>query len=452
MFEQIVDSPVYGIRAFVEQAKAGKTSPEAIYKKSLEVLSKLNPGRVFPLKLNLNAEFAKWKAGVSASSVATEQGAINAIDSLLWGRVNLTTKPTAEQMAKLNAAIAAANGPEDKFTAAALDLFKSVTGDKYKIKVMNAEGKLVDAIQCAGGQCTLSYPEFTAIYPTGTAMASMSDQFGNKINRYATPGLWNFIDHSGGREVDNIRDEPYYGWIPKMDYQATGNGFHNPAVRMGLSSSQKNQLGIPSSHTTLWAVKRGDVSHGCSRMPSGHVWELRQIMPVENAKMKQVYYFGNDSRDFDVFDVNGDGQLEVMGVEYMISYGLQANTGLQSREGTGLEVSNDRKLDFYTKLYGRNNVFTVGANQQISFTNPSVSVQSYLDTKKASVKSRLTLQGTFPLYEQDYERDKVQFYSSGGVNKTLHRLMGRIRGCAPTSDKVKCGEAASDSQVQAYVR
>lgn len=452
MYLQIIDSPEYNIRGLVADAKAGKISSEAVYKKSLEILSKLNPGRVFPLKLDLKAEFLKWKATLNASTASSEQGVVNAIDAMLWGRINLTGKPTPEQIAKLNAAIAAAGGPDEAFVALALDLFKSVTGVKYQIKVQDSSGQMVNALQCSAASCTLTYPEFSTIYPTGTAMASMTDQFGNRINRYATPGLWPFIDHSGGRDVDNIRDEPYYGWIPKMDYQAAGNGFHNPAVRMGLSAGQKSQLGIPSGHTTLWAVKRGDVSHGCSRMPVGHVWEMRQILPVENAKMKQVFYFGNDSRDFDVFDINGDGKLEVMGVEYMISYGLQANTGLQSREGTGLEVSNDRKLEFYTKLYGRNNVFSVGNNQRIVFTNPSVSIQSYLDHQKVGVKSRLTLQGNYPLYEQDYERDKVQFYSSGGVNKKLHRLMGRIRGCAPTSDKVKCGEAASDSEVNSMVR
>lgn len=451
-FNNIVDSPAYGIRAFVNEAKSGKQSAEQIYAKSLEVLTKLNPGRIFMLKIDLNAEFKKFKAVLNAANVSSEQGALTALDQILWGRINLTSKPSAEVLAKLsNVAQLAGQGDDAKFNAAALDLFKAVTGSKYQIKVLE-NGRFVDAIQCANGQCTLSYPEFTAIYPTGTAMASMTDQFGNKINRYATPGLWPFIERSGGRGVDNIRDEPYYGWIPKMDYQEEGNGFHNPAVRMGLTSSQKNQLGIPASHSTLWAVKRGDVSHGCSRMPVGHVWEMRQILPVEDSKMVQVYYFGNDSRDFDAYDVDGDGKLEVMGVEYTISYGLQANTGLSSREGTGLELSEDRKLEFYTKLYGRNNVFSVGNNQQIFFKNPGVSIQSYLDLKKVGVKSRLVIQGDVPLYEQTYEKDKVQFYSSGGVNKKLHRVMGRIKGCAPTSDKVKCGEAASDSQVQAFVR
>lgn len=455
-YTQIVDSNEYGIRSFVQKAQTGGVSKEEMYKKGLETLTALNPGRVFNLKIDLKAEFQKWKEQQKQpnAQVSGESATILAIDSLVWGRVNLTSKPSEALLAKLQKAQElAAGNDEQAFVQAAVDLFKEATGEKYKIKVLK-DGKLVDAIQCLAAEpsCTLTYPEFTAIYPTGSVMAKTSDENGNSINTFATPGLWNFVSR-GARNVDNIRDEPYYGWAPKMDYQSIGNGFHNPAVRFfSPSAAIKSSLGAPQSHNTLWAVKRGGVSHGCLRLPLGHLWEMRQIFPVEDSKMQKLFFFGNTARDFDVYDVDGDGKAEVMGVEYMISYNLKGASGLARREGADFSaVDADKKYDFYENLYGSRNVFTADGKGNFAFTNPNVSLQSYLDLSKVSVKTRVKLNGTFPLYEQTFEREKVQLYSSGGVNKTLHRIMGRIRGCAPTSDKVSCGEAAFDQEAKSVL-
>jgi hypothetical protein len=78
---------------------------------------------------------------------------------------------------------------------------------------------------------------------------------------------------------------------------------------------------------------------------------------------------------------------------------------------------------------------------------------SYLDLKKKSVSTRLTLQGEYKLYEQTYEKDKIQFYiPSGGANKQIIRLMGRIRGCAPSADKEQCGESSFNNEAQKVIK
>lgn len=460
-FNQIIETPTYGILPFVQNAAAGGQTAEAVYSKSLNVLSQLNPGRIFFIRLDLNNEFSKWKAQVQAASAGNSAkilgdstAVISAINTLVFGRINYTEKPTAEVLSKLKTAIDAAinNAPAEEFTAASLNLFKAVTGKKYAIKVVNSNGQFQDAIQCSSTSCVLGYPEFTAIYPTGSAISFTNDDFGNKITSFATPGLWQFLSRSY-HEIDNIRKEPYYGYVPKMDYEGAGNGFHNPAVRFyGPSSAVKKTLGVEATHNTLWAVKRGGVSHGCLRMPSGHVWEMRHIFPVENSKATKVMFFGSRSKDFDLFDIDGNGQPEVMGVEYFISYGLSGADGLASREGAGLEINADKKLDFYTTLYGSRNVFTVVNGTQFVFQNPRVSMPSYLDFKKKTVKAVQSLTGNFPLYEQTYEKDKIQLYAIGDMaskrNKDIVRLMGRIRGCAPTSDKQQCGEVAFDNEMR----
>lgn len=464
-YNQILESPRYGILEYVERASQGRESQEAIYKKSLETLTALNPGRVFALRLDLNAEFTKWKTemrtltGGDASRVMSSPAAvITAINGLVFGRVNYADKPSAQVLAQLQTALTAAlqNSPDEVFVPAALELFKSVTGSKYQIKVLNAQGQFEPALKCSGTACTLTYTEFTTIYPTGSMEATTSDEYGNRINSFATPGLWQFLSRSGKHDVDNIRNEPYYGWAPKMDFEAIGNGFHNPAVRFwDPSKALKTALGINPGHNTLWAVKRGGVSHGCLRVPLGHLWEMRQIFPVENDKATKIMFFGNNSQDFDVYDINGDGQLEVMGVQYLISYGLQGADGLARREGSGFEVNEGRKLDFYTNLYGARNVFRVDNNGTYTFQSPRISFPSYLDLKRKNVTARPKLQGDYPLYEQAYEKDKVQFYAVGEMsetNKRVIRLMGRIKGCAPSSNKQECGEAAFDQEAKGLVR
>jgi hypothetical protein len=464
-FNQILESPTYDILGFVERANQGRESKEAIYKKGLEVLTALNPGRVFPLNLNLTNEFKNWKSemqkltGGDASKVmASAPAVVTAINGLVFGRINYADKPSAQVMTQLNAALTAAltNAPDDVFLPAAYELFKSLTGTKYQIQVLNAQGQFESAVRCSGASCTLTYPEFTTIYPTGSAEASTSDEYGNRINQFYTPGLWQFLSRPGKHDVDNIRNEPYYGWAPKMDFEAIGNGFHNPAVRFwDPSKALKAAIGINPGHNTLWAVKRGGVSHGCLRIPLGHLWEMRNIFPVENDKMTKIMFYGNQSQDFDVYDINGDGQLEVMGVQYLISYGLQGADGLARREGSGFEVNEGRKLEFYTNLYGARNVFRVENNGAYVFENPRISFPSYLDLKRKNVTARPKLQGNYPLYEQAYEKDKVQFYAvgeMGDTNKRVVRLMGRIKGCAPTSDKQQCGEAAFDQEARGLIR
>jgi hypothetical protein len=286
-------------------------------------------------------------------------------------------------------------------------------------------------------------------------MAMTSDELGNRINSFATPGLWQFVQR-GEKGVDNIRDEPFYGFAPKLDYEAIGNGFHNPAVRFwNPSKDLKAGLGIQSSHNTLWAVKRGGVSNGCLRLPLGHLWEMRHILPVENEKMVQVHFFSHRPQDFDVFDIYGTGKPMVMGVEYMISYGLQGTDGLAKREGTGFEINSGKKIEFYQNLYGVKGVFEVRGQNEFVFKNPRISLPSHLDFKKQSVAARLVLPGDYPLYEQPYEREKVQLYAIGAITpetKKIIRLMGRVRGCSPNSDKKQCGEYAFDQEAKQLLR
>lgn len=462
-FDQIVRSQTYGIQSFTRTSH----SPEETYAKSLAALKALNKARVFSLNINLRAEFLKWREqtlnSMQIESLRNPEQAAVAINTMLVGRVNYVSQPAPALIEKLISVLQIQN--PDQFVLAAKDLFVLATGSKYNFKVLTSQNQWASPIQCSTAQsCYLRYTEFTAIYPNGSFNGKTSDGRGNMIPELALPGLWSFQEVSDG-EVDNVRNEPYYGFIPKLDYQNRnlGLGFHNPAVRFyEVAPNIKNILSIPGPHNTFWAVKRGGVSHGCTRLAAGHTWELRHILPVQSAKMKQVKLFANHAQEFDIFDINGDGQLEVMGVEYLISYDLQdASNGL-SREGTALQIGSSRKLQFYQDLYGANGVFRTEGSRFV-FINPTLSVHTYADFQQIMVKHRINGPAALPLYEQPYEQDKIQFYdpisytgidsfSAAPVSKRLIRLFGRVRGCAPTTPRATCAADAFEREAAEIAR
>ncbi len=459
----------------INKFETGQLTKEDLYVSSLAIMKKLNPGRVFDISINLADSFLSWRdtnlSGTSVTADSNTQDTMTLVAHMLWGRVNLTRRLTASELGQLKALIQNQGVlSNESFVKDAYKLFKSITDGKYDFKTLDKTlTLLVDAAVCTDlSNCRLDYAELSAIYPTGTLKATTRDDHGNRISKFATPGLHTFIDSGSRGDVDHIRSEGYYGFAPKMDFEGIGNGFHNPAVRVSVGRSSKDKLRIPRSHNNYWPVKRGGVSHGCERLPLGHVWEMRNRLPVKNSAVKEVYYFGNGARDFDVFDIDADGTMEIMGVKYYIKYKLNGDSGLAKRAGSELEL-NTNVFRFYESLYGKNSVFEEN-DTLLEMVNPSVSIQTVNDIwegqasfgkERSTVKSSYTFTGVYSLYEQNYEQDKVQFYTSrkirnfngnlggGGkysLSKRFVRLLGRVKGCAPFSNKETCGAAAYETE------
>ena len=57
----------------------------------------------------------------------------------------------------------------------ALDYFQNITLSKYDFRTIDEE-RFVPALRCENAQseCLLAYPEFTAVYPNGSVVASRS--------------------------------------------------------------------------------------------------------------------------------------------------------------------------------------------------------------------------------------------------------------------------------------
>ncbi len=473
MFEKVIQSE--GVLQTITDLESHKISEQEFYNRSLNLMKKLNPGRVFSLKIDLSAALQQWnekslknfiaKAGSAAKikefAQKNAQMTITLLNEMLIGRINAYSVSSAVldqlQVAALSSVSAAGNNA-NQLMSESLKLFNLATENRYSVIT---DGQ--SSIQC-DQSCILKIHEFTAIYPNGSTIDATKDRDGNRIPRIREVGALNFLDRDY-HDVDHIRSESYYGWAPKMDYTKEGNGIHNPAVRTSLRKDAFKDLtakfNIPAKHNNLWIVSRGNVSHGCTRMASGHILEVRNIFPTANAEMLKVKYFGNDSSDYDLFDIDGSGQLKVMGVKYYLSYGLESEQGDGYREGKFLIPQSLNREAFYADLYGKGQFRE--QNGEIIFVNPYISQFSL--AKSTDIRAKAFSQqykGEFSLYEQDYEKDKMQLFSMASPmmsslsqsnnhtssGKRLVRLFGRAISCGPFAAKFpQCAENVYRSEL-----
>lgn len=473
-FNKIIESPVYGILETVAEYDSGETDSANLYAKSLALIEALNPGRVFRIDLDLAPGFAQWnasdavavlRAGGSSKAQVLDAidrnpgSAIVAANDIVFGRVNVTQLSSAMKEA-LAEAVAAGTEGTAALNAAGAKLFSVATAGKYDFRTYQG-GSWRAPLQCANpaASCRLVYPEFTAVYPNGSVRTAAKDRLGNSINMIRTQGAMNFVARAY-HDVDHIRNESHYAWAPKLDFELIGNGVHNAAVSHDLSPMRHihAQLDVDRSYDFAWFVSRGPVSSGCIRAAAGHVWEIREIFPSDADAMTQVVYSGNKSADFDVYDIDGDGKLEVIGVDYIISYSLKGPSGDSKRKGKTFNMDEITKDGFYASLYGSGQYVKTANGYE--FTNPYV---SYFNGNVGSVAPPFSaqLRGTFPLYEQAYEQDKVQTYSlnsafrsSLGVRnnfaslgKQMVRVLARVSACGPFASQMpNCNEAAFDRE------
>lgn len=469
LFSQVLESAQ--VFSTIQQFESKKITKEQFYNQSLQILKTLNPGRVFDIKINLAHAFLTWKdkalkdyltqvkqQNVIAFAEKNPEKTIVLLNALVWGRVNLY---------QLNSSIYSAfsdllkTSNNNDFVVKALILFNKMTDNRYVHKIYGEDSQVCNSIE----NCQLNTIEFTAIYPNGSAMYETKDRQGNTIPYIRENGLLTFLDRSY-HEVDHIRSEPFYGYAPKMDYAAEGNGIHNPAVRTWLDQPAFKQLreifNIPKKDQTLWIVSRGNVSHGCTRMSAGHIWEVRNIFPSKNSELKKVKYFGNQSTDYDLYDIDGDGLIEVMGVQYYLSYGLASNTGDGYREGKFLIPESFNRDAFLANLYGKDQYRQSGSD--LYFMNPYIT-EFYLASANQTRGKPLSvlLRGEYKLYEQAYEKDKLQLISMAPATmntfqiqnnyqstaKRFIKLFGKANSCGPfTADYKSCSELEYQKELQ----
>ncbi|HVM94752.1 MAG TPA: hypothetical protein VMT89_00120, partial [Candidatus Acidoferrales bacterium] len=167
---------------------------------------------------------------------------------------------------------------------------------------------------------------------------------------------------------------------------------------------------------------------GCTRLDSGHLTELREMLPSTSEGMQGIVTYRNLSHCYDVFDLKGDGDDQVMGVQYYIAF-----RHTNARVMTQIWVQNNRE-DFYHWLYG--DEMTYGPIGAVTF-------KQVLDGKFVERKA---LEGrtyrNLKLYEAAYLPETLQFYTINGVDALseegmdLNRELRRV-GYGYTVDRKK---------------
>jgi hypothetical protein len=397
-------------------------SPEAYRAKSLAIMKTLNPERVFTIKMPLADVATRWRGVLSSGDLGDTVSRLDAANAVLPGRVHLEAL-TPAQDAILTRAVEAARGAKThELETTAQALIEQASAGHYRV---------VDGAVQAN--------EFTAIYPAGTVEGTTTYK-GERIPDFGVTGVWPLIRRTNGRGilgmVDYLSPNPGYGFISMLPYQYAGgityNAFHNAGVRCQLNSTPflpsawRKVAGERSGkpYENLWIVGRGPTSHGCTRLPSGHMSELRQIVPSESDTLTQVKTYRNLPSCYEVFDIDGDGKDEVMGVQYYLAYKSNEHTPVRAY------VANHRE-PFYRWLYGNNVELGAVGKARIK----EVPVCRFVG-KRASERAVLH---DVPLYEAKFAPEQIQFFRTKvGFDTTpgfeLNRELRKI-GAGHTLDR-----------------
>jgi hypothetical protein len=373
--------------------------PAAYRQRTLKIMGELNPERLFPIKISVESVLVRWHSQLSSID-STEKASLvkqlDAANAILPGRVNLYTL-SPELTSSLSRAVELAHkekADSTVFREQALGFLERATAGHYRVR-----DSVIEAV------------EFTSIYPTGTIDATVTYK-GEKLPAVGVTGVWPLIRRVEGRGitgmVDYLSSNPGYGYITMLPYEhASGveyNAFHNAGVRCGLGETSflpnawrkvMGERDAKKPYQNLWIISRGPTSHGCTRLASGHMSELRQIVPSESNALEGIPTFRNLPQCYDVFDIHGDGSPEVMGVQYYLAYKNRDHTPIRS-------YAPNRREPFYRWLYGDNiNSAEVG---HASLKQAPVCRCS---AKKAEEAQTLT---NVPLYEAKYVPEHIQFY------------------------------------------
>ena len=386
-------------------ARKAELSPEEWRRLNLDAIDSLNPGRLH----HIQRDFSKMTVDFSSSLKTTEapnslEDKLVLINDFFPYRIYITDL-TEEQDAAFTELVSLAKADDnDAFAVKAEAFFKDITANQYAVN----DGKL-------------DFYEFTTVFPAGTYDATTTYK-GHAIPRFSTTGVWTLIPRNHGigdtGMVDYISKAGYYGLMPMLPYQYAGgasyNAFHNPGISNWMGghplipkewkkSTENSRSGKPYLRSSI--TSRGPVSHGCTRMSPGHLTEFREMLPSTSDGMKGIRVFLNLSQCYDVFDVDGDGVEEAMGVQYYMAFQGK------SRVANLIWAQNNRK-EFYDWLY----------NDEIVYGEPGeVVVKEALTcnfVKRKAVKGKVY--DNIKMYEAPYEPEFLQFYTIDGVNAVSH--------------------------------
>lgn len=382
-----------GVDGLVSQ-ESGLSKAE-LRERNLELMEKLNPGRIFRIEMPVADLTARWIKRVRPEDAKgmKERRRLALLNALLPTRLwnaTMDSATTKELTALVKMALDEKVPTSPKFRKAYLELLERVSGGLYPV---------------VGD--TLEFVEFTAIYPVGS-FNEFTEYRGRKIPMYPTPGRRALTTHQRTKTVDHIPDKAVYGYFPWIPYMHVGDRLHNSFHTLWWKMEPPKTSFLPpdwhdigrgrrggGDYRYLWLLSRGPMSHGCTHVNAGHISELRQTMPSETKQLYEIDTFLNKSHLYDVFDIDGDGTPEVMGVRYFIAFSLK------NKKAHKLRVRNERKA-YYDWLYGGELKYRADG------------APYFEKVRDGQFVGRTAIDGfeyeDIDLYEAEYESERIQFY------------------------------------------
>lgn len=410
-------------------------APAAVRERNLALLEQLNPGRVFRIAMPLRALAAHWVRELTdADRTRTDPARkLVLLNALLPTRLWLAEMPDGAAAA-LDDLVRRA--PRDASDTAALDAFTPAYA-ALLTRISDGRYPVRDGV--------VAFAEFTAIYPVGS-VAQYTTWRGRQIPLYPTPGRRAITNHQRSLTADHIPVDESYSyspWLPYMHVTPTmHNSIHTPWWWMRADDAKflpaawrdvKRGSRDGTAFERLWLLSRGPMSHGCTHLNTGHISELRQMLPAESDRLYEVDVFLTRSEHYDVFDIDGDLTPEVMGVKYFIAYSLVA--GKPDR----LRVRNERHA-FYDWLYGGDLRFE---GERGYFTDVRDARFIERTAKEGRSYDRLWLR------EADYQPETVQFYRR--VDIPFVRALRQVGVDQPADELLTGRQEAKASVMRATV-
>lgn len=368
---------------------------DAVRERNLHLLERLNPGRVFRIRMSVDELIRRWVTALRPADHVRMDAArqLELLNLMLPTRLFVTELDpgVSAQLAALVRRCPPEPGEPldlDQVRPAFVQLFERVSDGIYPVR----DGML-------------DFAEFTAIYPVGT-FNQYTTVHGREIPEYPTPGRRALTTHQRTQTIDHVPTDLIYSYFPWLPYMHVGTRLHNavhtlfwrmrPAETPFLPAEwreMKDEDGQPYEY--LWLLSRGPMSHGCTHLNAGHISELRQILPIDVDQLAEVDVFYNQSAYYDVFDIDGDFAPEVMGVRYFIAYTLKND------KPDHLRVRNERRA-YYQWLYAGELEYDAADRGRFA----KISDGRFIE--------RTAVEGVeyhdIPLYEAEYEPEKIQFY------------------------------------------
>jgi hypothetical protein len=391
-------------------AEAGLSSAR-LRERNLELMERLNRGRVFRIRIPVDKLIRRWTAELRTEDrkPLNKERRLELLNAMLPTRLWITELDPAASRALEDLIGQVPDGGEADVGALAAPFLALLDEISHGIYPRNGDH--------------LEFAELTAIHPVGT-FNSYTIYKGRKIPQYPTPGRRALTHHQRTKTVDHIPDVVVYSYSPWIPYMHVGKRMHNSFHTLWWRMNPGRTGFLPDelkgkdrtsrdggNYQFLWLLSRGPMSHGCTHVNAGHIAELRQLLPSEPEKMEQVDTFINKSHLFDVFDIDGDLEPEVMGVRYFVAYSLR------NKKPNKLRAPTERRA-FYDWLYGGELEYRADGSGW------------FADIRDGAFVGRKARDGRryqdIDLYEAAYEAERVQFYEL--VDIKFARELRRVDG------------------------